>query len=320
MIGALAIGTVIGALDVVPVESQALSLQALEAPSTVPLDDPWDSVWDGAPSREVALSAQNIAPPFGGGTVQGLTARALHDGRQLYVLLEWADDAPNDAVNGFEDFSDAAAIQFPAAAADGLPPFTMGGPGSPVNIWQWKAVWQTDIDSGFATLQTRYPDTVTDGYQNEGDPLNRPAEFVGNPLAQRDHDSPVENLIAEGFGTLTHADTQDVAGSGAWRDGQWRALFARPFVPADDSLASFEVGTGTNVAFAVWDGGSDDRNGVKSIATYVELTIGEGAAAAVSDDDGFGGTQVLILGVIVAAILAAASVVMISRRQGQPAS
>src|SRR5690606_34813269 len=106
------------------------------------------------------------------------------------------DGEPNDAVNGHEEFSDAAAVQFPAAAADALPPFTMGGTGTPVNIWQWKAVWQADIEGGFTTSRDRYPNTYVDDAPDADDPLYRPAAYVGNPLAQRDHDSPVENLIA----------------------------------------------------------------------------------------------------------------------------
>ena len=316
---ALAVAVAVGALDVVPVRSQALRLEALEASREVPLDDPWDAVWDGAPSQEVPLSVQNISPPFGGGTVSALTARALHDGDRLYLLLEWADGEVDDAVNGFEEFSDAAAVQFPSASADGLPSYTMGGPGSPVNIWQWKAVWQADIERGFATSQTRYPDTYVDEYQNGDDPLYRTAEYVGNSLAQREHDSPVENLVAEGFGTLTHSDVQDVAGSGAWREGQWRALFARDLAPFDEAQAEFAVGRSTNVAFAVWDGGAGERNGVKSIAAFIELGVGEGSAppAAGGSDGGggFGGAQLLIVAVIGLAVLAVVAVTLVAQRQ-----
>jgi complex iron-sulfur molybdoenzyme family reductase subunit gamma len=249
--------------------------------------------------------------------VQAVTVRALHDRERLYLLIEWADGEPNDSVNSLDAFSDAVAVQFPAAAVDTLPSYTMGSAGTPVNIWQWKAVWQADIDGGFTTSQDRYPNTYVDGYPNADDPLYRPAAYVGNPLAQREHDSPIENLIAEGFGTLTHADIQDVAGSGAWRDGRWRALFVRELAPADDSQAAFEVGASTNIAFAVWDGGSGDRNGVKSIAPFIELGVGEGAspASAARDGAGFGGAQVLIIIVIALAMAAAASVVFIAHQQ-----
>ncbi len=300
---ALAVGVAGGMLRIVPVESQALMLEALRAPASVPVDEPWAPVWDGAPRQDVPLSAQNIAPPFGGGIVQTLTARALHDGERLYFLLEWADAAPNDTVNGVEEFADAAAVQFPGDASKPTPPFTMGGPDAPVNIWQWKAVWQADIERGFATTQDRYPNTYADLYPNGDDPLYKPALYVGNPLAQRDHDSPIESVIAGGFGTLTHADVQDVTGAGEWRDGRWRALFVRQFEPAAAGLAGFAEGETTNVAFAVWDGGSGDRNGQKSIAPFIELTIGGGEASAVAAGEG-GGSTLLI--VIVLAIVAVA--------------
>jgi hypothetical protein len=306
VLGAMVIALVVGALGVLPVRSQALRLEALHATSPVPLDDPWDSVWDDAPRQDVALSQQNIAPPFGGGTIQTLVTRALHDGDRLYLLVEWEDDDLDDAVNGVEEFSDAVAVQFPAASTDALPPFTMGGPSAPVNIWQWKAVWQTDIETGFSTTQTRYPNTLVDIYPGGDDPLFRTAQYVGNPLAQRDHESPIENLIAEGFGTLTNADVQDVDGSGAWREGRWRALFSRQLEATAEDEASFAVGTTTNVAFAVWDGGSGDRNGQKSIATFIELAVGPDEAAEASG--GSGGAQLLIALVIGLTLFAAVAI------------
>jgi hypothetical protein len=296
-------------LDVVPVRSQALTLEGLRATRDVPLDDPWDAVWNTAPSRDVPLSAQNVAVPFGGGTVQALTARALHDGERIYLLLEWADDEPQQAVNGFLEFSDAAAVQFPAAEVQQVPPFTMGGPGQGVNIWQWKAVWQADMESGFTGSLDRYPDTYTDYYPGGEDPLYKPALFLRNPVAQREHTSSIENLVAEGFGTLTTDDTQDVSGSGVWREGRWRALFARSLEPAGPGLARFEVGVATNVAFAVWDGGSDDRNGQKSIAPFIGLSLSSDEAGS-----GFGGAQVLVLALVAVAIAVLGAYALLVRR------
>ncbi|MEZ4503612.1 MAG: ethylbenzene dehydrogenase-related protein [Dehalococcoidia bacterium] len=307
---ALLIAAAVGAVNVVPVRSQVPRLDARSTRAAISPDAPWSPAWDRAPSQQVPLSAQNITPPFGGGTVQAVTVRALYDAQQLYLLLEWADDKPDDAVNGVIEFSDAAAVMFPAVAASVLPPFTMGAAGSPVNIWQWKAVWESDIAGGFATSRTRYPNTVVDFYPNADDPIYRPATYVGNPLAQQDHASPIENLIAESFGTLTHADLQDVSGSGEWRDGHWRALFVRPLKAAEASEAGFDVGSTTNIAFAVWNGGAGDRDGVKSIAPWIELGIGTGATVS-----GFGGAQILIVAVIALALGAAAVVVFIGQRQ-----
>ena len=275
---AVGVAMIAGMAGVVPVGAQGLSVQAEQATGAVPLDDPWAPLWDEVGAQDVPLSAQNVVAPFGG-TVQAVTARVLYDDDLLYVLLEWADDEPNEVVNGVEAFSDAAALQFPGVEGT-APPYTMGGAEAPVNIWQWKAVWQADIERGFSTSRDRYPNTYSDLYPSADDDLNYPARDVGNPLAQLERESPIENLVAVGFGTLTTANVQDVMGSGAWRDGLWRALFARSLAPATDGLAAFAVGTNTAVAVAVWDGGAGDRNGQKAITQFMTLDLGGESAAA----------------------------------------
>jgi len=305
---AIALGLLGGALRLVPVSSQAITLEAARAPDELAADEPWAPLWALAPKQEVPLSAQNIALPFGGGSVTSLTARAFQDGRRLYLLLEWPDAQPDDVVNGLTAFADAAAVQFPGTAGP-QPPFTMGTIGQPVNIWQWKALWQADMARGFTTTRDRYPNTYVDMYPAGDDPLYKTAFAAGNPLSQRDHESPVENLIAEGFGTLTHADVQDVAGSGEWRDGRWRALFVRDLQPSGDGYASFAVGSTTAVAFAVWDGASGDRNGQKSIAPFIDLSIGDRDVAA-----RFGAEQVGIASLILLIAAAAVTLILVSAR------
>lgn len=273
VIGIAATAVALGMLGIAPLQSQALSLGAGRASGEVPLDDPWASIWDTAPVQEVPLSAQNVVAPFGGGAVEAITARALFDGDRIYLLVEWEDATANTDVTATDAFSDAVAVQFPSDPGAATP-YTMGSVEAPVNIWQWKAVWQADLDSGFATSRDRYPNTYTDYYPNQDDPVYQTARDVGNPLAQRERSSPVENLVAAGFGTLTTADVQDVAGFGEWRDGVWRTLFARELAPAAAGLAAFAEGGTTQVAFAVWDGGSNDRNGQKSLAQFIELTLG----------------------------------------------
>ncbi len=301
-VSGVAISVIVGVLGLFPVRSQAPALDAEHTREVVPLDDPWASVWDGSDSEVVPLSAQNIAPPFGGGTISSITARALHDGQQLFFMVEWDDNEADDSVAGAHLFSDAAALQFPVGGDDA--PYTMGGVGLPVNIWQWKAVWQADIESGFETIQDRLGDTYVDSYQQEGNPLYRTAEEAGNILSQRDRITSVENLVAEGWGTLTTADIQDVDGVGVWRGGQWRVLFVRDLEPAEPGLASFAPGEVTSVAFAVWDGQALDRDGQKSIAPFIQLNLdGEGPVAP--GGQGFTpGTVVLAVGLVLAFVFA----------------
>ncbi len=291
---------VAGVFGLAPVRSQAPRLEATAATAPVSEDDPWAEVWDSAQSRQVSLSAQEIVPPFGGGGVASLTVRALHDDSRLFVLLEWSDNEVDDAVDGGTLFADAAALQFPTVEGTN-PPYTMGSVDLPVSIWQWKAVWQRDIDDGFAT--SRYPNTAVDDYQGAEESVFNPARHVGNQLAVPDHVSPVESLVAEGFGTLTPAGEQDVSGVGRWSDGKWRALFARDFSTAEGT--QFSVDETTLIAFAVWDGGEGERNGQKSITQFIELEISGEAATPLPvpvprTDGGFWGTA--LVGAIVVAI------------------
>ena len=318
LVAAIAVAIVFGALGLVPVRSQPLTLEAPRATDAIPVDDPWSPVWDTVPSLRVPLSAQNIAPPFGGGSIQGVTTRAQHDADRVYFLVEWSDTNPDVSVVGNLDFTDAAALQFPMTAD--ATPYTMGGPDLPVNIWQWKAVWQADIDSGFETSADRWPDAQVDYYQQADDPLYRPAEDLGNLNAQRDRTTPIEDLIAEGFGTLTTVDAQTVQGSGEWRDGRWRVVFARSIVGDDQQLTSFGVGSATPVAFALWDGGAGDRNGQKSIAQFIDVQFVEEASEAGVPGEPPDARNPLWIVVTAVAVLAVVAAILLSiGRKDEPA-
>lgn len=271
VIGAAMVAAVTGFLGVMPASSQVPIVTAREA-SGVPRTDPFASFWDRVEPVEVALSAQNVTQPMGGGTVATLRVRAVHDDKSLYVLSEWDDSTQDAAVDTTTSFSDATAVEFPAVGVNRIPSFCMGDPTAGVNIWQWKSVWQNDIDHGFTTNRQRYPNMQVDYYPQEGDPTFQTGLAASNPLSARDHETSVENLVASQFGTLTHADVQDVGGVGRWRDGHWRVLFVRP-LDARSGYPPFTVGKTTNAAFAVWNGSQGQRDGMKSVSQFVDLAI-----------------------------------------------
>jgi hypothetical protein len=263
---------------IVPGTSADAGLLARKVAPTESLMDPWSGLWGDVGATTVTLSAQNATKPLGGGEVATVKARALQDGSRLYVMLEWADKTRDVTVNGQTAFADAAAMELPTVPAAAIPSFCMGQVDASVDIWHWKAVWQQDIDSGYTTGQTRYPDGFTDGVPAaiKNDASFYTARAAGNPLAQLSHSTPVENLTAGGFGTLTHADVQDVDGRGVWKDGRWRVVFARPLTTASGypSLASGDI---TNIAFAVWDGSKGNRDGIKSVSQFMNLQISNSA-------------------------------------------
>ena len=290
--------------------SQTVTLVAKRSEVDVPLGDPFDSVWNQANPIEAPLSAQNITPPKGGGD-RTITARALHDGERLYVLMEWEDDSEGLLVSRQAEFSDAAAVQFPVSEGETVPSFCMGDPSSPVNIWQWKAAWQADIDQGFVGVEDAYPSMHVDLYPFEEEAEFYPARAVGNVFAQDDRTTAVDNLLAGSFGTLTQAPDQVVQGTGEWRDGTWRVVFARDLEVAAD-YTRFAEKQSTNVAFAVWDGASGERDGIKSVSQFLTLEVSPGLV----EEDG-GGVTVWIIVLVVLGAVAMALVLALYGRQRQ---
>jgi hypothetical protein len=213
--------------------------------------------------------------------VKSITARSLHNDTQLAVMVEWVDDTRNDQAIRIQDFRDAVALQFPQA--QGQPFFCMGMQGGNVNIWHWKADWQADIQN-WLDMETLYPDMNVDQYPfadgempsplNYTDPNFVTALAAGNLMAVP-HLSPVEDLVAGGFGSLTSesAEGQNVQGFGEWADGKWRVIFWRDLESSEADDAKFIPGQVYSLAFAAWDGANGERNGQKSTSQWVSFQL-----------------------------------------------
>ena len=204
--------------------------------------------------------------------IPAVAIRAVHDGRRIAILLQWRDSIADGAPIRIQDFQDAVAVQF---SINGTTPFLgMGDAANPVNIWQWKAGWQQDLDTGRADMNSAYPSIHSDVYP-ETKPLFRTAEAAGNVLAQPEHASPVEDANAHGFGTMKSQPLkeQNVKGKGIWQDGHWNVLLVRELKSGDADDVRFSKDQPIPVAFAVWDGQNRDRNGRKVISNWHRLVL-----------------------------------------------
>jgi len=253
--------------------SQEPVLVAMRTDADVPVRDPWDPFWDEVPELSVALSAQQSVPPMGGRRLS-VTARAVNDGENLFVAVEWADPQPDRSVGATEDFTDAVAVQFPASGATQVPAFCMGDPTAGVNIWQWRAAWQVDVAGGFQGHQgSLHPNGFVDMYPFDDDDTFAAGRAAGNPFSVLERTSPVDNLVAMGSGSLTADPMPLVNGWGAWRDGVWRVVFERPLSVGREGNVDLAADDYTDVAFAVWDGAAEERNGRKSVASFLALDV-----------------------------------------------
>lgn len=147
---------------------ESVAVRAALVKGTLPVDDPTAAAWNTAPRSEFPLSPQVHWPTrIGEVTVKSVIVRALHDGRHLAILLEYADPG--------KDPHDAAALEF--MVGDKKAHFAHGQPmaqveGGPVNIWYWKNVSAKVLDmnaQGFGTLKVQaQQDVKGKGVYQEG--------------------------------------------------------------------------------------------------------------------------------------------------------
>lgn len=256
---------------------------AAAAVDALPVTDPDDAAWDAARPVVVPLQPQEMVPPFlAEATLTEVTVRALFDGRDLGLRLDWADDVA-DAHDGIATFRDAAAVMVPTQpGGEEPPPIFMGWDDAPVYIAQWRASWEKDLADGFQDVEHLFPgwysdvhpehDTLVElGLDADTATVFAPGRDVGNPLSQRERSSPVEELTAIGYGTLSHADEQRARGRGVHRDGSWTVAIE---VPSGGSAPALSGGMTLPIAFAVWDGGAGaQRAGRKHHSDWIELAL-----------------------------------------------
>lgn len=201
--------------------------------------------------------------------VEGVEVRAVHDGHTLAILISWADPTPAWSVLRNTDFADGVAVQFSLSTPP--PHFAMGSEEGQVNIWHWRADRQLDL-ARRRGLEDIYAAAAGDAAEGSADFLT--AADAGNLVASRPV-SAVQDLNAEGFGTLTTqpAADQNVTATAAWVDGRWRVVVRRALETEDRGDVSLASGQVVPAAFAVWDGDHFDRNGQKAVSSWYELEI-----------------------------------------------
>lgn len=246
-----------------------------------------DAVWKKAPRTGVELIPQDLVEPrLMTPSTTRLRARAVTDGERIAFRLEW-DDASDNQIPITGDFPDACAVQLPRDSGPDLPAPQMGEPGRPVEITYWRASWQAEVDGRLTEeITSIYPNAKPDHYPYEAQSLEpgseeqkemelryAPAEAVGNAMAGP-RTQPVQDLVAEGPGTLTPAERQVSTGKGLRTEEGWQVVLVRPAPPW---LAR---GIQSQVAFAIWDGESDETGARKMRSVWIPFAVPE-----VSGDD-----------------------------------
>jgi hypothetical protein len=288
LIAAISIGLVQSNISLA---QAAFVLRSVYVEEPLPVTDPASPLWDRAEAVEVPLAGQGaIQPVKVQPSAPSVTVQALNNATHIAFRVAWADATLDNRTTKMEEFRDAVALLF---ASSTLPGICMGSRGQAVHIVQWKADWQADIAEGFRDLEHAYPNFWVDYYPFAiGDPPYRlpdawPEEArellvgwaVGNPFSEPLKVTPVEDAVAQGFGTIATQEQQDALGWGLWTGGQWQVVISRPLSTGDPSDQELTPGGQYYLAFAVWDGSSGDVGARKSVTSWVTLEVQAPAAA-----------------------------------------
>ena len=224
-------------------ESCGPAIQVASHDGSLPVD-PYDPFWDsGTVAVKVELDPQMITnPKWPNPSTKEVTIRAVKNDDIIAIMLEWDDQTKSSNFDHSALYVDRAAVMFPVTADKEAPSITMGEPGKPVNIWQWKAIGGERGQPG-----VKDNSNIKLAYQT------------------------IEDLNAEGYSTLTDQNQQDVKGGAVWKNNKWRLVLTRSLTNGNVNDVQFKKSV--LMATAVWNGSNKELNGQKGIAGWLLLKI-----------------------------------------------
>ena len=144
--------------------ANAADIKAVKVTGSIPTnsDDPfWSERYGPTALKHVIIDMdpQMITNPmWPNPSTKYVFAKAATNGKEIAVHLEYNDATRNDIMVQSQQYKDQVAIMFPVNQSGEEPPFTMGGDGERVNIWQWKATWDNEgtTRSSMQDLEDQY--------------------------------------------------------------------------------------------------------------------------------------------------------------------
>ncbi len=231
-----------------------------------PANDPNHTLWGSAPSTVVELGfkitadvntqhmpGEIICTP---GVMRVLNVQAMHDGINILFKVTFADPTKSDTIADVPLFHDSIAIGIP---------------------------YPTTLYGGACTPGSLQPEMLHMGTPCDGSgglpccPMNL--------MFWRADKAEVENIVANSPGTTIETVETDMGLYNTyqnWNAGAWTLILGRVMIntnPAADNtfpgtnMVDLVPGQPRNIVFANWDGGIEERNGLKWIGIFGYLQI-----------------------------------------------
>jgi hypothetical protein len=241
--------------------------------------DPADVAWQAAPEHIAKLILQDLVEPRQlKVTTAEVRVRAMTNGAEVAFRLDWTDTGRDDMALDSK-FCDACAIQLPAKIEPNVPAPQMGESGKRVEITYWNAGWQAWVDGRGDNIQDIFPNATIDHYPFEAPSLKKdsaaqremaaryaPARALGNRMAGP-RETPVQDLIAEGPGTITPAAATTSKGRGKRGSNGWSVVITRSLP------GGISANVRSQIAFAIWEGSQEEVGARKMRTGWIPLAM-----------------------------------------------
>ncbi len=238
---------------------------------------PADPAWNDAPVHLAKMIPQDLVEPrLMTSSTPEVRVRSLTNGSEIAFRIDW-DDADQSDMPGPAKMVDACAVQIPEKIEKDLAEPQMGQAGKRVQVTYWRSDWQATVNGRGDTIRDLYPNAAVDHYPFQAKPLEKesadqkemalryaPARALGN-IRSGPRSEPVEDLVAEGPGTLAPGPSLGSKGKGEFGKQGWSVVIIRKL---PDGLAANQR---THVAFAVWQGSKQEAGARKMRTGWIPL-------------------------------------------------
>ncbi|MBL8218981.1 MAG: hypothetical protein JNL62_07120 [Bryobacterales bacterium] len=270
-----------GALVVSCSRGPTLTTEVVAVPVQKPPVTPTDAAWNNAPEHAAKLLLQDLVEPrLMKPSTAEVRVRALQNGSEIAFRMEWNDASQND-LPGPAKFLDGCAVQIPQTIEANPPDPQMGSAGHPVQVTFWRADWQASVNGRKDDIHSLYPNASVDHYPFQAHSLEpgstaqkemmqryAPAQAAGNRRVGP-REAPVEEMVAEGPGTLSPNKDGFARGQGVKTKTGWSVVLLRKYP------AGLAAKTRTNVAFAIWEGSAQEVGSRKMRTGWIPLSVRE---------------------------------------------
>ncbi len=208
---------------------------------------------------------------------------AVYNGKQIAFMIKWPDGTMN-IQSGYktDSYADGFAVQFAAGNVKPveLPYIGMGSVGRPVVVHLQKAVKSYYEPNGKGNVYYQMNPQQTEVFGSDLDEFDAKVKNMGSNDYEKAY-------VSEGFRSMTEIkDGSDHSYARlGYKDEHWMGTLSRAI---QDDYVDLNKGA-IPVAFAVWDGAKDGRNGLKNLTSWLSVSLegnGDGSAmiAAIDND------------------------------------